>query len=208
MARRSERAKVRDDAWTRKSRHRSVASAGRRRAGPRREFAGESCYLSGRMSTTPIEGIPEDLARVDLDEKRAILDVDASLYPLEAVYGAAYVFIDRCYVLLDRPSPTQLRVVLTPKELGDDATESLRAAVGELANELVSAAWRHQITQENRAQIESVTMQAIAGAMGPPSLDDLESFDFTEDSFEDPLGIAMTWEEKYAKKKDDEGEGA
>lgn len=160
------------------------------------------------MSTTPIEGIPEDLARVDLDEKRAILDVDASLYPLEAVYGAAYVFIDRCYVLLDRPSPTQLRVILTPKELGDDAAESLRAAVGELANELVSAAWRHQITQENRAQIESVTMQAIAGAMGPPSLDDLESFDFTEDSFEDPLGIAMTWEEKYAKKPDGEGEGA
>jgi His-Xaa-Ser system protein HxsD len=160
------------------------------------------------MSTTPIEGIPEDMARVDLDDKRAILDVDASLYPLEAVYGAAYVFIDRCYVLLDRPSPTQLRVILTPKSLDDDDAQGLlRAAVGELANELVSAAWRHQITQENRAQIEAVTMQAIAGAMGPPSLDDLESFDFTEDSFEDPLGIAMTWEEKYAKKKDDEGEG-
>jgi His-Xaa-Ser system protein HxsD len=149
----------------------------------------------------PIEGIPTDLARVDLDGKRAILDVEAGLYPVEALYGAAYVFIDRCYVLLDRPDPEHLRVVLTPKELGEDAEGELRRMVGELANELISAAWRHQITQENRAQIESVTMQAIAGAMGPPSLDDLEDFDFTDEAFEDPLGIAMSWEEKYAKKE-------
>lgn len=147
-----------------------------------------------------IAGVPEDLARIDLDEQRAIIDVEAGLYPLEALYGAAYVFIDRCYVFLDRPSPEKLRVVLTPKQLGEDAEDDLRKAVGELANELVSAAWRHQITQENRAQIESVTMQAIAGAMGPPSLDDLEDFDFTDEAFEDPLGIAMSWEEKYSKK--------
>ncbi len=153
-------------------------------------------------TTNPIAGIPEDLARVDLDERRAILDVEASLYPVEAVYGAAYVFIDRCYVLLDRPEPTKLRIVLTPKQLDEDAAEGLRRMVGELANELVSAAWRHQITQENRAQIEAVTMQAIAGAMGPPSLDDLEDFDFTDEAFEDPLGIAMSWEEKYSKKDD------
>lgn len=151
------------------------------------------------MST--IDGIPEDLARIDMDEKRAILDLDASLYPIEALYGAAYVFIDRCYVLLDRPAPQTLRIVVTPKRL-DGGDAQLREVVGELANELVSAAWRHQITQENRARIESVTMQAVGGAMGPPSLDDLEDFDFTDEAFEDPLGIAMSWEEKYGKKPD------
>lgn len=160
------------------------------------------------MSTTPIEGIPEDVARVDLDDARAILDVDAGIYPLEALYGAAYVFIDRCYVFLDRPEPTKLRVILTPKALDGDPKAQLRDMVGELANELVSAAWRHQITQENRAQIEAVTMQAISGAMGPPSLDDLEDFDFTEEAFEDPLGIAMSWEEKYAKKNAPEADAS
>lgn len=156
---------------------------------------------------TALEGFPENLAHVDLAEGRATIDVDASLYPLEAVYGAAYVFIDRCYVMLDRPEPTRLRIVLSPKKPEADLAAQLRPMVGELANELVSAAWRHQITQENRAQIEAVTMQAIAGAMGPPSLDDLDSFDFTDEAFEDPLGIAMSWEEKYAKKKS-EGEGS
>lgn len=147
------------------------------------------------MST--LEGFPENLVHVDVDEARAVVDLDASLYPLEAVYGAAYVFIDRCYVLLDRPSPTKLRVVLAPKEADVD---DLRALVGELANELLSAAWRYRITQENRARIEAVTLQTISGAMGPPSLDELEGFDFTDEAFEDPLGIAMSWEEKYAKK--------
>jgi len=151
---------------------------------------------------------PDTLARVDLGEGRATIDLDAGLYPLEAVYGAAYVFIDRCYVLLDRPEPTKLRVLLSPKRPDADVAAQLRDMVGELANELLSAAWRHQITQENRARIEAVTLSAISGAMGPPSLDDLESFDFTEEAFEDPLGIAMSWEEKYAKKKSDAGEGA
>ena len=157
------------------------------------------CY-SCSMST--IEGIPPDVARVDVDDKRAIVDIDAGLYPVEALYAAAYVFIDRCYVLLDRPEPTKLRIILTPKDLDGDV--QLRDVVGQLANELVSAAWRHQITQENRARIESVTMQAISGAMGPPTLDDLEDFDFTDEAFEDPLGIAMSWEEKYVKKSEGE----
>ena len=151
---------------------------------------------------------PDTLARVDLGEGRATIDLDAGLYPLEAVYGAAYVFIDRCYVLLDRPEPTKLRVLLSPKRPDADVAAQLRDMVGELANELLSAAWRHQITQENRARIEAVTLSAISGAMGPPSLDDLESFDFTEEAFEDPLGIAMSWEEKYSKKKSDVGEDA
>jgi His-Xaa-Ser system protein HxsD len=154
--------------------------------------------------TEAVKAFPENLARVDLDEARAIVDVDASLYPLEALYGAAYVFIDRYYVLLDRPEPAKLRIVLSPKKPGENVLEQLRAAIGELANELLSASWRHQITQENRAQIEAVTMQAIGSAMGPPTLDDLERFDFTDEAFEDPLGIAMSWEEKYAKKKDEE----
>jgi len=77
---------------------------------------------------------------------------------------------------------------------------ALRALVGEFANELLSCAWRHQITQDNRVMLETVTMQAIAGAMGPPSLDDLASFDFSDQGFDDPLGIAMSWEEKHGKK--------
>jgi len=42
----------------------------------------------------------------------------------------------------------------------------VRDLVGEFANELLSCAWRHQITLDNRVLLETVTMQAIAGSGG------------------------------------------
>jgi len=152
------------------------------------------------MSNEPVEGLPIELVSADLARGAADLQLDETAYPLEALYGAAYIFIDRCYVLIDRPAAGRWRVTLSPKQPGGDAA-ALRALAGEFANELLSCAWRHQITQENRAVIEQVTAQAIAGAMGPPSLDDLARLDFTGEALEDPLGIAQSWEEKYKKKK-------
>lgn len=146
-----------------------------------------------------LAGIPEDLGEADLDEGAVHLTVDEVVYPLEAIYGAAYVFIDRCWVFVDRPVSGKYRVVLTPKQ-GEADEPLLRSVAGEFANELLSNAWRLRITRENRATIEAVTMQAVGGAMGPPSLDELEDFDFSEEPFEDPLGIAQSWEEKYGKK--------
>ncbi len=156
--------------------------------------------------STKLEGMPAEIVGAELEKGSVSLDLEASLYPLEAVYGAAYVFIDRCYVVLDKPEEGKLRVTLAWKK-GETSEEALRLLAGEFANELLSCAWRDQITRENKAVIESVTLQAIGGAMGPPSLDELASFDFTEEPFEDPLGIAISWEEKYKKTKAPEGPG-
>lgn len=149
------------------------------------------------------EGIPNDLAEIDLDRGAISLRVDSQLYPLEAVYAAAYVFIDRCYVFLDRPAADRVRVTLSPKT-GSLEGDAARDVVGEFANELLSCAWRAQIARDSRATIEAVTAQALSGARGAPTLDELEAFDFSDEAFDDPLGIAMSWEEKYAKKKKDD----
>lgn len=149
-----------------------------------------------------VVGMPADQVESELAASAVRVIVDESVYPLDAVYGAAFTFLDRCYVLLDRAGAARVRISLTPKQ--DGASEAtLRALVGELENELLNCAWRAQIVRENRAVIEAVTMQAISGAMGPPSLDELESFDFADEAFEDPLGIGLSWEDKYGKKKKD-----
>jgi His-Xaa-Ser system protein HxsD len=147
-----------------------------------------------------VDGFPGEAATIDSTNRAIQLTVDESVYPVDAVYGAAYIFIDRSYVLIDRPGPTRFRVTLTSKRDDVDAA-ALRAMVGEFANELLSCAWRYRITKENLANIETMTAQAIAGAMGPPSLDELAAFDFSAQAFEDPLGIATSWEEKYKKEK-------
>jgi His-Xaa-Ser system protein HxsD len=146
---------------------------------------------------TAFAGVPPEVASIDDDHVSLV--VDESVYPLDAVYGAAYVFIDRCFVLVDRPEAGRFRITLAAKQ-NEGGEAALRNFVGEFANELLACAWRTRITNENRAIIESVTMQALSGAMGPPSLDELQDFDFSEEAFEDPLGIAASWEDKYKKK--------
>jgi His-Xaa-Ser system protein HxsD len=141
-----------------------------------------------------------EVASVDAAQRSVALTVDASLYPLGAVYGAAYVFLDRCYVLLDKPDTAHVRVTLSWKK-GEPPEGALLAMAGEFANELLSCAWRAKIAEESRAVIESTTARALSGAMGAPTLDDLEKFEFGDEAFEDPLGIAMSWEEKYGKNK-------
>jgi His-Xaa-Ser system protein HxsD len=130
------------------------------------------------------------------------IELDESLYPKQAIYGAAYVFIDRCYVKLERTGDKKVAALLKPKAEVELSAES---AAGEFQNELLSQAWRQMILDDNRDLIEQVTTQALAGAAGPVGLDDLLDMEIgDETAFEDPLGIAMSWEDKYKPKGDAE----
>jgi His-Xaa-Ser system protein HxsD len=135
----------------------------------------------------------------DNNEGNITFDVDSAIYPLSAVYGACFTFIDRAYLFI-ATREGGYAVTLRPKA-GEASADVLDTLVGQFANELLACAYREKLTEANRATLESITMQAIGGAMGPPSLDELDDFDFSDEPFEDPLGIAMSWEEKYGKKE-------
>lgn len=68
--------------------------------------------------------------------------VDVELYPLDAIYGAARLVLDRVYVYLSRPDPRRVHVRLRPRG-GDDA--DLEAVAGELANELLNQVLRARV---------------------------------------------------------------
>src|SRR5262245_16915119 len=103
-----------------------------------------------------LPGIPEAIATADVEDGSARIVVDESAYSLDAVYGAAFVFLDRAYVFIDRPEGGKYRIVLAPKK-GPADEAVLRPLVGELANELLACAYRQRLTKENRATIEAVT---------------------------------------------------
>ena len=65
------------------------------RAEPR--MVGSTAESTGGMTTNP-QGFPDDLVAVDVGASSVSLRVDPATYPLDALYGAAYIFIDRCYV--------------------------------------------------------------------------------------------------------------
>jgi His-Xaa-Ser system protein HxsD len=130
---------------------------------------------------------------------KLVLSLDKGLYPLEVIYGAAYIFIDRAYVLLGKAGDA-VTVEIATKAGGDEA--ALRALAGEFGNELLSQALRRRITKENQNILETIVSQALAGATGamvPSAFEDDEDDDDL-DFLDDPLGIAVPWEERFKKR--------
>lgn len=130
------------------------------------------------------------------------LSLDTGMYPRDVLYAAAYVFLDRAYVLLDRDG-TRFLVHLRGKGPLDEA--ALRAMAGEFENELLAQALRLKVVQANQKIIEDITSLAISGAAGPDpgngaATDDamlIDMQDPADDGFlDDPLGIATPWEKK------------
>ncbi len=128
-------------------------------------------------------------------------DLDETLYPLEAIYGACYVFIDRCFVFLSRPKTGEVTVRLTAR---DSATAAdLDALAGEFANELLSQVTRLRLSQATMRLREYYTAAALRAATSAPSVDELLAELESEELLEDPLEIMVPWEEKYGAQKDE-----
>lgn len=133
---------------------------------------------------------------LDATTSTLTLSLDTGLYPRDVLYAAAYVFLDRAYVLLDRRD-SRFVVQLRAKRPLEDAT--FRAMAGEFENELLAQALRHQVFDANQRIIEDVVAVAIAGATAgvepgpePPRLADASD---PEDGFlTDPRGIARPFE--------------
>lgn len=143
--------------------------------------------------------------RASLNPRGVSLTVPAASHPPHVLHGAAIGFIDRCYVLLDRPSPEQIRVTLTIKDALEEEG-ALEHLARELEGKLRDSDLFHRVADDNDVLTQAVVAQAFGfgdDASSGPSLDDLDTFDFSDDAFDDPLGIAQTWEAKHAKPKPD-----
>jgi len=143
---------------------------------------------------------------ISLTDEGLLLSLDKGLYPLDAIYGAAYILIDRAYLFLNRKGET-ITVHLTPRRPDVDQ-DTLLAIAGEFANELLNQVLRKRIARENQGILETIVTQALAGASGamaPTTQADQEEDDDL-DFLDDPLGIAVPWEERFKKKGDDEAQ--
>ncbi len=126
--------------------------------------------------------------------------VNQKLYPLEVIYSTAYIYIDRCYVLLEKPGKDQVSVRLKAKPDCDKAT--FEALIGEFENELLNQNLRRKVAQRTEGVREAIVHRALFSAM-PESLDlSLDDDDDDGDYLDDPLGIAVPWEDKFGQEKD------
>jgi len=169
----------------------------------------------------------KDKIKPSISKKKSIdLVFDSKIYPLEAIYIASYIFIDNFYIFLDGDPNSKIKVKLTPKTNNSSSNQNLNNTKEEFLNELLNCTLRYRISKENKNLREFILGTALLGSVGKlnPSEDffederslakELEQLqaadeiisDENEDEngvvFDDPLGIAVPWEEKFKNNKE------
>jgi His-Xaa-Ser system protein HxsD len=182
---------------------------GGKKAAPRKQAAPRAQAAPRKTQTTPDGDV---LAGIGLGS--VTLSLDSAVYPLSVVHGAAYVFLARAYVRLDRVKG-RTTVRLTGKAPLD--AKQLEALAGEFANELTNQFVREDIAEKTTRLRESVVGRALLGALGTgdelQGLGDDAAWGGPESTptaaeagapgpGDDPLGIAVDWEVRFGHPAD------
>jgi len=131
---------------------------------------------------------------VDLRNNTIRFVFDLQNYPKEALYGAAYVFLDKAYLFLDNKSSRKIEVSLKGKnKLNEKQLKNLK---GEFLNELLNYTVRINLSKNNRKIREYIISQALFSAFGDDQVNKEDEVKYEDD----PLGIAIPWEDKYGEK--------
>jgi len=118
---------------------------------------------------------------------------------LHTVYSASYVFLDRCYIMLDGDPEKEILVELRLKK---DSNLELGVLAREFFNELLNYAFYEEQSRKN-APLRNTLLQAAlfsgsdVGEMVEDDVDWSELDDLEGEEIEDPEGIAVPWEERY-----------
>jgi len=100
--------------------------------------------------------------KIEKKEKSIIFRLKPNIYPLETIYLTCYAFLDRAYLFLDGHPKKEIIVRLKGKE--SLSPRELEGLAGEFNNELLSAALRRKISQDNKKIREAVVLRALASA--------------------------------------------
>ena len=132
--------------------------------------------------------------KTKINKNQVIFYLSVKIYPLEAIYGAAYVFLDRAYLFLDSCSEKKIAVFLKGKN--KLSRKQLEALKGDFLNELLNYAFRIKLSRDSRKLREFIVGQALVSAYGDDEVVQENEIGYKDD----PLGIAVSWEDKYGAK--------
>lgn len=128
-----------------------------------------------------------------LSEREIRFDIDEELYSIDAIYGASYLFIDRCYVFLSRPADKKVSVRLRSKGAANE--DALEALAGEFANELLNSQLRFRLGRATAGIREQYMARAFFGRDQSSTISELLAELDAEELAEEPLEIPVPWEQ-------------
>lgn len=120
-------------------------------------------------------------------------DVDEQQVPVPALLHAAYRFIDRCYVTVEAAGESTVRITLVARgEVADD--EAWERLKDDFEDEVSGERFVQEVEATNIGTMELVMAQALGETGEFDGASDLDA-----GALEDPLGIAMSWEQRHDK---------
>lgn len=124
-----------------------------------------------------------------IEVKKSIFKVfiNPDIYPLEAVYGACYVFLDKAYIKLEGDPKKEIIVKIKPKKSFSENT-----LVEEFYNELLNYVFYKSLSEKNQKIRESIIHRALISG---GSFED----DKVKEDIEDSENIVVPWEENESK---------
>jgi len=134
---------------------------------------------------------------VEEEKNQVVVSINPKIYPLEVIYSAAYVFLDKFYTIIDGDPETEIIVKLKAKE--PTSREDLEKAAFEFQNELVN----YSVYVVQAARNKDIRKAIVEAALGTnlQAEDEYEGNDNEEDVdfIEDPEGIAEPWTPEKAE---------
>lgn len=127
---------------------------------------------------------------IDKGSNSVVVSVNPKIFPLEVIYSAAYVFLDRAYIMMDGNPQENILVQLKAKNNNED----LQSLALEFNNELVSYAV-YVVQAARSSEIRKVIVQRALGTIEEsierPEIEKLSEEEL--EPIEDPLGISKPW---------------
>lgn len=128
------------------------------------------------------------------DGRSVAFVVDEEMYPRDAILGAAYLFVDRCFVFLGRPEDRMVRVQLKSKDRAP-ADGAVEALAGEFANALLDQVIRFRVAESTGRLREYAFARAFFTTPAQSSIDQLLAELDDEELEEDDLEVPVPWEQ-------------
>jgi His-Xaa-Ser system protein HxsD len=102
------------------------------------------------------------LGNVKLGSDSILCTVNPKLYPLDIVYSAAYVLIDKAYILLDGDPATEIKVEIRKKKDSDD----LKSLAIEFNEQLLNYSV-YKVQSERNRGIRELMLQKVLFTNAP-----------------------------------------
>jgi His-Xaa-Ser system protein HxsD len=133
--------------------------------------------------------------RIEAVKNRVLCEIDEKVFPRGVVVSTAYLFLERCYVRLE--SAPKGRIVVQLKGKRKTAKARLQTLADEFGNELMHQLMRDQVAEKTNGLREILVGRALLSAVPAGEEGSLAESEEEPDYLDDPLGIAVPWEEKY-----------